>query len=114
MKIRRNLADAQASVKRRQGHIDELKVLVKTQHGQARKELNKVLKKSQSLVEQLQGYVKDGQVLLDERQKKITAEEKAKKEREEAERKRKAELEAEDAARKAAEKAKELQEAKAR
>ena len=29
-KIKRNLADAQASVKRRQGHIDELKALVTT------------------------------------------------------------------------------------
>lgn len=45
-KIKRNLADAQASVKRRQGHIDELKALVATQHGQAKKELNKVLKTS--------------------------------------------------------------------
>lgn len=113
-KIKRNLADAQASVKRRQGHIDELKALVTTQHGQARKELNKVLKTSQSLVDQLHTYVKEGQVLLDEREKKITAEEKAIKEREEAEKKRKAEHEAEVAAKKAAEKAKELQEAKAR
>ena len=59
-KIKRNLADAQASVKRREGHIDELKALVKTQHGVAKKELNKVLKTSQSLVEKLHAYVKDG------------------------------------------------------
>jgi len=65
-------------------------------------------------VEKLHAYVKDGQTLLAEKQKVITADEKAKKEKEEAERKRKAEQEAEEAARKAAEKAKELQEAKTR
>jgi hypothetical protein len=40
---------------------------VKTQHGLAKKELNKVLLKSQSLLEKLQAYVKEGTVILDEK-----------------------------------------------
>lgn len=46
-KISSNLADAKASVKRREGRITELKSLVATQHGLAKSELKKVLKKSQ-------------------------------------------------------------------
>lgn len=45
-KIKRNLADAKASIKNREGHIDELKALVATQHGLAKTELKKVLSKS--------------------------------------------------------------------
>ena len=50
-KINRNLADAKASVKRRESRIGELKSLVATQHGLAKSELKKVLKKSQTLTE---------------------------------------------------------------
>lgn len=59
-KMQRNLADAKASVKRREDRIGELKTLVSTQHGLAKSELKKVLKKSQSLTEQLKTYVSQG------------------------------------------------------
>ena len=63
-KIKRNLDEAQASVSRRQGHMDELKALVATQHGLAKTELNKVLKKSQGLAQRLRDYVTAGQTIL--------------------------------------------------
>ena len=107
-KISRNLADAKVSVKRREGRIIELKSLVATQHGLAKSELKKVLKKSQSLVDNLKTYVSEGQVLLDERNKVISEEEKIIREKVEAEKKKKAEEEAAAAAKKAAAKAKEL------
>jgi len=51
-------------VSRRQGHMGELKALVATQHGLAKTELNKVLKKSQGLAQRLRDYVTDGQTIL--------------------------------------------------
>jgi len=42
-KIKSNIEGASSSIQRRQTHIGELKTLVKTQHGLAKKELNKVL-----------------------------------------------------------------------
>lgn len=52
-KIEENLSGANASIQRREAHINDLKKLVATQHGLAKKELNKVLLKSQSLLENL-------------------------------------------------------------
>ena len=94
-KIESNLAGASSSIKRRETHITDLKQLVKTQHGLAKKELNKVLLKSQSLLDKLQSYQKEGSQLLDS-QKKIAAkeQERIQKEKEEAEKKKKAEQEA--------------------
>jgi hypothetical protein len=66
-KIQSNLGGANSSIKRREGRIGDLKTLVKTQHGLAKKELNKVLLKSQSLLEKLQAYVKEGTVILDDK-----------------------------------------------
>lgn len=58
--------------------------------------MNKVLLKSQSLLEKLQAYVKEGTVILDDKQKIVTEEEnRLKKEREEAERKKREKEEAE-------------------
>jgi len=44
--------------------MDELKALVATQHGLAKTELNKVLKKSQGLAQRLRDYVTDGHTIL--------------------------------------------------
>lgn len=114
-KIESNLAGASSSIKRRETHITDLKQLVKTQHGLAKKELNKVLLKSESLLDKLQSYQKEGSQLLDS-QKKIAAkeQERIQKEKEEAEKKKKAEQEALEAQQKAAAKAKEMKEAEAK
>lgn len=87
-KIKTNLAGANSSIQRRQTHIGELKTLVKTQHGLAKKELNKVLQKSQTLLEKIQSYAKEGSAVLEDKQKIVTEEEnRIKKEKEEVEKK---------------------------
>ena len=105
-KIEENLSGANSSIQRREAHINDLKKLVATQHGLAKKELNKVLLKSQSLLEKLQVYSKEGTELLNH-QKAIAQkeEDRIRKEKEEAERKKKAAEEAIEAEKKAAEKA---------
>ena len=66
-KIEKNLKKAREALAKNEGHTKELRDLTATQKGFAKKELMKVLKKSEAHIEELQNHVKEGTVVLNEK-----------------------------------------------
>jgi len=66
-KIEKNLNKATEALAKNEGHTKELRDLIGTQKGFAKKELMKVLKKSEAHIEELQDHVKQGTVVLNEK-----------------------------------------------
>jgi len=72
-KMRNHLSQAEAAIKRREDHVKELEPLVKTQHGLAKSELEKVVVKLKEKAKSLAEYVKKGQAEIKEREKLLAA-----------------------------------------
>ena len=66
-KIEKNLKKANEAVAKNEGHRKELSDLIATQKGFAKKELMKVLKKSEAHIDELQSHVKEGTAVLNEK-----------------------------------------------
>ena len=66
-KIEKNLNKANEALAKNEGHTKELRDLIGTQKGFAKKELMKVLKKSEAHIEELQNHVKEGTVVLNQK-----------------------------------------------
>lgn len=63
-KIEKNLKSASESLNKNEQHEKEITSLVQVQKGFAKKELLKVLKKSQSHIKELKDHIKEGSNIL--------------------------------------------------
>ena len=59
---------AKATLKKKEDNVKELTALIATQKGFAKKELQKVLKKSKSHIDELKDHIKEGSEVLAQKQ----------------------------------------------